>query len=808
MNSLIRDLRYAIRALRRNRGFTLAALLTLALGIGANTAIFTVVNTVLLQPLPYGEPDRLTILWMANSLENIDRDVTSYPAFSDWRSASRSFAAMSAFTRRNVQLTAGEGDPEQLRVALVTEDFFDVMGVSAMAGRVLQPENNQPGNESVVVLSYGLWMRRFGGERSLIGQTIPVDGTEVTVVGVMPPGFQYPEAVDLWMPLAPVGGMANNMQSRGSLWLSVLGRLAPGIPVDRAQTEMSDIAARIAEEYPANRGQGILLEPLHESVVGQVRPALMVLLGAVAFVLMIACANVANLLLARGAARRREVSVRLAVGASGGQLARQLLTESVVLASAGGIAGFALATFGIRALAAASPPGIPRLENLGVDAPVIAFSLFVTLATGILFGLAPAVQAARAPLSSVLRDAERGDGAHMGRIRPLLVVAEIALALVLLVGAGLMIRTAIALQTVDPGFDPENVLTARLTLPVSRYPESAQVMDVHSRILEAIETAPGVTSAAAVSNLFLSRLPNMAAITMEGAPPRGPDDPIVSVVNDVATADFFETMGIPLVAGRQFTATDQPTSVPVVIVNEAFGRQFVPEGEAVGRRFAFGDGTGDNLQWFTIAAVSRDTRRAGPTEPVRPEAFFAQSQFPARALTLLVRTAGDPLALLASVRGAVNRVDAQLPLAEVATVEQQMQRALSTRRFTMQVLMLFAVVAATLATIGIYGVMAYLVSHRTREMGVRLAVGAEPGHVVRLVLGSAARQIVPGLGLGLAGAFFLTRMLRSQLFGVSATDPLTYAGVALALGGVALLASWLPARRAARVDPMEALRNE
>ncbi|MGH7501740.1 MAG: ABC transporter permease [Longimicrobiales bacterium] len=808
MGTLIRDLRYAVRALVRNRGFTLAALLTLALGIGANTAIFTVVNTVLLQPLPYGEPDRLTLLWMVNTRENIDRDITSYPAFSDWRSQSRSFDGVAAYSQRNIQLTAGEGEPEQMRGAFVTQDFFDVLGVSAFAGRTLLPENNDPGEEAVVVLSYALWMRRFGGDRDLIGRSIPMDGREWSVVGVMPPGFQYPETVELWMPLAPVGPMANNMESRGALWLPVIGRLAPGVTLERAQSEMTGIAARLAEEYPAQNGQGIFLEPLHESVVGQVRPALLVLLGAVAFVLMIACANVANLLLARGAVRRREISVRLSVGASGGQLARQLLTESMVLACMGGLAGFALAIFGVNALAAASPPGIPRLDDLSVSAPVIGFTFLVSLVTGLLFGLAPAVQAARAPLSTVLRDTERGDGAHMGRIRPLLVVAEIALALVLLVGAGLMIRTAMALQSVDPGFNPDNVLTVRVTVPASRYADPPMVMDVHDRILASLDALPGVTSTAAVTNLFLSRLPNMAPITMEGTPPRGPDDPIVSVVNDVATADYFETMGMRLVAGRTFAETDNPESPPVVLVNEAFVRQFIPDGNAPDKRFTYGDGTGENVQWYTIAGVIADTRRSGPTEPVRPEAYFAQSQFPARGLMLMIRTAGAPLDLLPSVRSAIRQVDAQLPLAEVATVEQLMQRALSARRFTMQVLMLFAAVAATLAAIGIYGVMAYLVNHRTREMGVRLAVGAEPADVVRLVLGSAARQIVPGLLIGLAGSLLLTRLLRTQLFGVSPTDPITYAAVALALGGVALLASWLPARRAARVDPMFALRSD
>ncbi len=809
VEAVVRELRLSVRGLLRSGAFAAAALVTLALGIGANTAIFTVVHTVLLQPLPFGEPDRIVVVWMDNRRENIDRDVTSYPMFERWRESNRSFTHMAGYAERTAHLTAGEGDPEQLRSALVSGDFFEVMGVPAWLGRTLGAEDMVPGQHEVVVLSHGLWQRRFGADRSIVGQGMVLGGSTVTVVGVMPPGFAYPEkATELWMPLAPVGGMERQMQALGSLWLSVIGRLGSGVALASAQSEMTGIAQRLEEEDAAFRGVGVRLESLHETIVGNVRPALLVLLGAVAFVLLIACANVANLLLARGAARRREVSVRLAVGASRRRLAFQLLTESMVLAVAGGLAGLALAWVGVRALVAASPPGIPRIEDLGVGLTVVAFAAGASLLTGALFGLAPMLQAVRAPIASVMREGERGHGVHLGRVRPVLVMAEIALALVLLVGAGLMIRSALALQSVDVGFDPRGVLTARVTLPAARYAESDQVVAFTERLIESVGALPGVERAAAVSTLFLDRLPNMGQITMQGDPPRQEGDPIVAVAYDAATDGYFETMRMRRVAGRTFGPTDVLESGTVAIVNESFVRQFVPAADAVGRRFAFGDGTAEDAEWIEIVGVVADAKRLGTAEPVRPEAYFPHRQLRARGMTLLVRAAGDPLALAGPVRAAVRALDAELPLATVSTVEQQMEQALSARRFVTRVLLLFAAVAAVLAAVGIYGVMAYLVSQRTREMGIRMAIGAHPGDVVRLVLRNATWQIVPGLLLGAAGALALTRLLRNQLFGVSATDPATFVGVTLLLGLVALLASWLPARRAAAVDPVVALRTD
>ena len=805
MDSLIQDLRYAIRVLRRNGAFTLAAVVTLALGIGATAGIFTVVNAVLLRPLPFGDPDRLVMLWMENRTENIEKDVTSYPTFLDWRSESRAFESMAAVARRRFNMTEGAGEPEEIQAAAVSAEFFEVMRIPMVSGRGFLPEEEVRGNERVAVLSHGLWQRRFGGERDMLGRTLQLSGQPHVVVGVAGPGVRYPEASELWVPLAPDSASA---ASRGSLWLSVIGRLAPDATVQAAQVEMSGIAARLEEEYTQNRGQGVLLEPLHETVVGGVRPALLVLFGAVGFVLLIACANVANLLLARGAARQREVAVRLAIGAGGGRLARQMLTESVVLALLGGLLGLALAAFGVRALGMAAPADIPRIDGLRVDRTITLFTFFVALATGILFGVAPALQARRASLSSVLRDEERGASGRVGRVRPILVMAQVALALVLLTGAGLMIRTFHALESVDPGFSPEGLLSARLTLPSARYPEGVQVVDFFARLEESLAALPGVESVGAVSNVFLSRLPNMAGITAEGAAPAGPDDPVVSVVYDAATPAFFETFGLRLLAGTVPTGLEDTNSPSVAVVNQTFVREFMADGDPLGRRFTFGNPDNAQADWITVIGVVADARRAGPTEPVRPEAYMPHRQFTARGMTVLVRTSGDPLDAAAALRGAVRGLDPELPIANLTTVDRLMAQAQSTRRFVLALLLLFAGVAAVLAAIGIYGVMAYLVSRRTREVGVRMAVGADRSDVVGLILRDAARQVLPGIGIGLVGAIALARLLRSQLFGVGPTDPVTLAAVAAVLTTIALLASWIPAHRASRTDPLDALRSE
>jgi predicted permease len=745
------------------------------------------------------------MLWLDNQRENIERDITSYPNYRDWQARSSSFADMAAYSGRRFNLTSGEGEPAEVIATRVTSNFFDVLDVPLVNGRPFIAEEEIPGHDRVAILSHGLWQSRFGSARDVVGTTLRMNGEPWTVVGVTPPGFQYPDGAQLWVPLAPDSGAAN---ARGALWLSVIGRLAPGATLAAAQTEMSGIAQQLAEEYTQNRSYGVRLEALHETVVGAARPALLVLFGAVAFVLLIACANVANLLLARAAARRREVSVRLAVGAGGLRLARQMLTESVVLSLAGGVVGLGLAAFGVRALVALVPPGIPRLDDLGVDRTVTVFTFLVALATGLLFGIAPALQAARASVAAVLRDEERGVSGRLGRLRPVLVMAEVSLALILLSGAGLMIRTFQALNDVDPGFDAANTLTVRVTPPATRYAEPAQVLEFYDRFTASLRELPGVQAVGAVSNVFLQRLPNMGPITVEGAPAAGPDDPVVSVVTDAATPEFFDAFGLDIIAGRRPDGTEHSESPTVVVVNETFVRQFLTEGDPIGRRFTFGNASNPDVNWATVIGVIADARRSGLTEPVRPEAYCPHRQCAIRGMTLLLKSSRDPSGLVPAVRDALRRIDPELPLAAVSTLEEQVARAESARRFLLQMLSLFAAVAAVLAAVGIYGVMAYLVSRRTREVGVRMAVGAARRDVMVLVLRDAAVQVIPGIAAGITGAILLARLMRSQLFGVSPSDPLTLSTVALFLLLIALLASWIPASRAATTDPLVALRSE
>jgi putative ABC transport system permease protein len=809
METLVRDARYAARTLIRSRGFALAALVTLALGIGANTAIFSVVNTVLIQPLPYADPDEIAILWLNNVPEGIDEDITSFPNYTDWKTRSRTFEHMAAVSGMNVNLTTG-GDPEQLRAARVTAGFFDVFGVDAALGRTLLAEENEPGRHQVVVMSHGLWTGRFGADPGIVGTTLSLSGNPFTVVGVLPASFDMPQYADLWVPLAPTAGLEQTFQSRGALWLQVYGRLRDGVTVEEAQADMSAIARALEEEYPAQQGYGVAIEPLREELVGDVRPALLVLLGAVGFVLLIACANVANLLLARGAVRQREISVRLALGADRGRVVRQLLTESVVLSLTGGGIGLLVALWAVRALAGASPQALPWLTDVGIDGTVIGFALLASLATGVVFGLAPAFQAGRTALSDTLREGGRHatGAALLDRLRPVLVAAEVGLALVLLVGAGLLLRSFAAMQSVDTGFAAESRLSFRISLPASRYADVAAREQFFQPTLERIQALPGVESAAAVSTLLLSRLPNMGSVTFEGQPPRAPDAPVISVVDDAVLGDFFGTMDIGIVRGRAFTHTDGPDAPVVAVVNETFVRTFLEGEDPIGKRFTPGTPDPEDPFWITIVGVSEDTRRSGVDVPIRPEAFRHYPQDRRAAMQFVVHASGDPTAVVPAIRNIVRERDPELPIAQVATVESLMGDVVATRVFLTRLLTLFSVLAAALAAIGIYGVMAYLVTQRTREMGIRMAIGAQSGDVLGLVLRDAARYVLPGLVVGAIAALALGRFLRSQLFGVAPTDPLTLIGMAVLFAAVAFVASWLPAHRAARTDPMEALRYE
>ena len=800
------DLRQALRALVRNRSFALAAVLTLALGIGATTAIFSVVHGVLFRPLPYSKPDRLMVLWNHNTREGIERDITSYPNFQDWRARGDLFGAMAAYSQGNMSVTDG-GEPEQVPATFVTIDFLKTLGITPLHGRDFTREEMQPGRNQVVLIGHGIWQRRFGGS-NVIDRTMLLNGTSYTIVGVLPPGFAYPSDVELWLPLAET---ENLLSSRGSLSLWGIGRLRPGVSVAAAQQQMDAVAAQLAEAYPGpNTGAGIFVEPLHATIVGDLRSPLLVLLGAVALVLLIGCANVANLLLARGATRQKEVAIRAALGARGWRVARQLLTESLVLALLGGALGILFALWAVAALLRVAPPELPRTEAIAVDPTVLGFALLVSLATGILFGLAPLVQAQRLQLMHTLREGGRDTTApeSLGRVRPTLISAEVGLALVLLVGAGLLIRSLAAIHGVDPGFDPRHTLSFRVVVPAARYPAGDPVENFYRSLEERLRAVAGVQHVGGASTLFLSRLPNMAPINLQGAPPRTPDEQVESVPFDAVTAAFFDAMRIPLVSGRGFTAQDDSGAPAVAIVNQAFVRRYFPAGNALGKRFTYDDPTRPDARWREIVGVVADVRRSGLAEPPRPEAYFPHTQMRARGLTFVLRTAGDPLALVPSIRAALRELDPLLPLSSVQTIAQTLAESLAARRFIMLLLSGFAALALLLASIGIYGVVTYLVTQRTREMGIRFALGAHRRDVLLLIVRQSLGHVLPGVICGGLGALALSRLLHSQLFGVAPTDPLTFAAVGTVLVAVCVLASFIPALRAARTDPLVALRQE
>lgn len=796
---MIQDFRYAVRALTKRPGFTAVCLLTLALGIGATTAIFSVIQGVILKPLPYPEDDQLAMLWYNNVEAGIERDVTSYPTFQDWR-ASESFQAVAGYSP-TVATFSGDGPAEEFAGAWVTRDFFDVLGVRPALGNTLGPNHARAGDDQVVVLSQRLRNAWFGNDESIIGRRIDIDGASREIIGVMPSGISFPVGADFWLPIAPdASGWARSVEERGWLWMSVVGRLARDRSIEEASAELDAVMGRLAAEELIGASDGVFVEPLRDTIVGSVRPALGALAGAVALVLMIACANITNLLLARGVSRQREFALRSALGAEGLTLARQALVESLVLGLAGGLIGLGLAYAGTAAIVAFSPTELPRLENIQVNSTTIVFALLAAAITGLIFGLAPAWQA------SALRAGGRSDvGDGMSRLRPTLVVLQVALALVLLVGAGTLIRSFAELQSVDPGFRTNQTLSFRVSTPEARYPESEQVHALHAQLMEGLEALPGVESAAAVNTLFLHRLPGMSPVAIEGQPAPAEGEPEINVTNDWVSPGFFNAMEIPLRRGRSFEASD---TADVVIVNETFARSLLPGENPVGRRFTRGDPADDSTEWQNIIGVVADTRRAGLAEPVRPEAYSPSTQRTPRSAEILVQTALSPLSLVPQVRELVQQLDPNMAVAELGTIESALAEALATQRFIMILLSGFAALALTLAVIGLYGVLAFLVNQRRREIGLRMAIGARRRDVTLMILLQSLRYVIPGVVLGMVVALVLTQLLQGQLHGVSASDPMTYLLVSVFLVTVTLLASWMPASRAASTDPMEALRYE
>ena len=808
MPSPLQDVRHGARSLLQRPGFTLVAVLTLALGIGASTAIFTVVDAVLLRPLPYDDPERLVILWLDNRVQGVDDDVTSYPNYEDWRDEGKSFASMAAYVQPQLNLTgggSGEGrEPERVRGARVTASFFPTLGVDPAFGRAFRVEEEQRGQNQVAILGHDLWQRRFGGDQGVLGRTIELDGSAVTVVGVMRAGFAYPNGAEVWTPLAPDDMLRT---ARGLLWLRVIGRLAPGAALERASAEMATVAARLESQYPeTNTGHGVRLQPLNDAVVGgQVRRSLVVLLAAVGCLLLIACVNVANLLLARATVRAREVAVRTALGAGRGRLIRQLLVESLLLGLLGGAAGALLAVWGVRALIALGPADFPRRAEIAVDGTALAFAFALALATGLLFGLVPALHASRPDFGTLLKDGEKGSAGRGGPARSLLVVAEVAIAVVLLVGAGLLAESFRRLRTADTGLRTQGALAVRLDLPRGLYSDPTAIAAFSRALLERVRALPGVESVQTVNALFPGEGFQSSDFTIEGRPPAAAGQR-VEVTMSTASPGFFRGLGIPLRAGRELTAADGPDAPPVVVISEEVARRWWPGESPLGRRIRFGGSDAGEVPWMEIVGVVGDVQVPG-VEVQRPATYQSSLQNPSRSFLLVVRTAGDPLALARPVREAVWAVDPRQAVSQIDTLDNLLAVQVAKQRWSALLLGLFAGVALVLALVGIYGVLSYSVQQSTREIGIRMALGARRETVVRMVVARAARLALAGVAVGLALAWFATRALASLLHEVSATDPATFAAMAVLLLGAALLAGYLPARRATAVDPVTALRT-
>jgi len=820
METLWQDLSYGIRALFKNRGFTAVAVLSLAIGIGANSAIFSVINALLLRPLPFQDADRLAILWQRSPGLNVAQDWFSPGQYLDVKAENQVFEQVAATIGASFNLT-GQGGPEHVDGARVSSSLFPLLGAKATLGRVLLPEEDAPGKTTTVILSHGFWSRRFGGDPAVIGKKLILSGNSFEIVGVMPPGFSLTKEVmltvnaveraDLLLPLPMAESARTN---RGNEDFNIFAKLKPGVSVARAQADMDLIAGRMKQQYPENYpphgGLTISVVPLLKQVVGEIDLALYVLLGTVSFVLLIACANVANLLLARATVRRKEIAIRAAVGASRVRIIRQLLTESALLALMGALLGMLIASWAVAALRRFGPENIPRLNEVGpfslLDGRVVAFTFFVSLLTGIVFGLAPALRASRVDLNETLKEGGGGaDGGYSHHLtRRLLVIFEVALSLIVLICAGLLIRSYQRVVNAHPGFDSRNVHAMRLSLPAAKYATPESTVGFFRQVSERLKRTPGVESVGVSYSLPMSTVAfAWEPITIEGYVPPTTHDTIISNVR-IVNPGYFDVMRIPLAEGRYFAGQDIRGAQETAIVNKALAERFWPNQHPIGKRLQ----RGKSGAWRTVVGVISDAKEYSAEKEPPIAVYYPAEQVIARNMYLVTRTTSDPVPMTAAIIREIQAVDPEMPVYDVSSMDQRLYGSLARQRFSMLLLGVFAVIALVLAAIGIYGVMAYSVNQRTHEIGVRIALGAHPGAILRLVIRQALILASLGVVIGLIGAFALTRVMSSLLFGVSATDLFTFVITPLLLGGIALMASYLPARRAAKVDPMIALRSE
>ena len=803
LEATMQDVKYGARRLRRQPAFTLIAVLTLALGIGATTAIFSVANGLLLRPLPYPGADRLVMVWMDNARIGLREDWHSYPNYDDYRTRNTTLQDLAIFNSTS-RTVSGAGEPERLQGAHASPNLFTVLGVPAFRGRTFTDAENAPGASNVVVISHGFWMRRFGGEDSAIESTIQLSGRAVRIIGVMPPGFDFPaKDTDFWVPTAPSEAQRG---ARGSFWLQSIGRLKPGVSAEQAQADLARINAANLAQFPQQQGYGVYVVDYLAQMVGRIRTAVLVLLGAVSCVLLIACTNVANLLLARASTREREMALRAAIGAGRRRLVRQLVTESVLLGCLGGIAGVALAWMGLNTLLAVAPDDLPRAASIRMDTSVLLFAAGLSALTGLVFGTLPALQIAGRDLNHSLREGGRSATGAGRAIRRGLVVLEVALAVVLLVGAGLMIRSFQKLQNVDLGFTADGVLTARVSLYGQRYSTPQSRIEFFQKVIDQTRATPGIESAAGVGTVLLSATPNSTNFSIEGRPDFPPEKR-VEVPVDPVTDDYFKTMKVPLLKGRFFDSRDSATAAPSVIINDTMARMYFADEDPIGRRIKYGL-LADTSPWMTIVGVVADTRRTGFDNAVRPETYLPYTQSPAGGLMLVVRASGRSDDALAAVRAAVRSADPSIPVHTPRPLTDLVGGLAAQRKLNTLLLAIFAVVAALLAAIGIYGVMGYSVAERTREIGVRVALGASSTGILKLVLLEGLTLAAIGIVAGLAGALAFGRLMTSMLYETPATDPTTLLVIAGIAAATALAASLVPAIRAVRLPATEALRAD